>query len=236
MNKSTITNIIAGILVLVGLFIGDQYRQPILNIGLFALSGAITNWLAIYMLFEKIPFLYGSGVIPQRFEDFKRGIHEMIMEQFFTKENFDKFFAGTTSESIDLDPVIDELDMNPSFDAMVGAIEESSFSSMLGMFGGVKVLEGLRKPFVAKMTISIKAIAKSEQFQNSLKSKLGNSLDHADIHEKVEIVVTKRLDELTPRMVKDIIQQMIRAHLGWLVVWGGVFGGVIGAITAYTAL
>ena len=28
--------------------------------------------------------------------------------------------------------------------------------------------------------------------------------------------------------VKDIVQQMIRKHLGWLVVWGCAFGGLIG--------
>jgi len=28
--------------------------------------------------------------------------------------------------------------------------------------------------------------------------------------------------------VKNIIQRMIKEHLGWLVVWGGVFGGLIG--------
>jgi len=233
MNKSTITNLIAGILVIIGIVVNEQFKQPVLNIGLFALSGAITNWLAVHMLFEKIPFLYGSGVIPEHFEDFKIGIHDLIMQQFFTKENFDKFFTGSESETIDLDPIIDEIDMNPSFNAMVEAVEESSFGGMLGMFGGVKVLDGLRTPFIAKMVISIKSIAKSEQFQTSLKSKLGNSLDHAEIHEKVEIVVKKRLDELTPQMVKEIVQDMIRQHLGWLVVWGGVLGGIIGLITAY---
>ena len=30
--------------------------------------------------------------------------------------------------------------------------------------------------------------------------------------------------------VKHIIQDMIRKHLGWLVVWGGVFGGLIGLL------
>jgi len=33
---------------------------------------------------------------------------------------------------------------------------------------------------------------------------------------------------MTPEMVKDIMQEMIRKHLGWLVVWGAVFGGIIG--------
>jgi hypothetical protein len=34
-------------------------------------------------------------------------------------------------------------------------------------------------------------------------------------------------------MVKEIIQTMIRQHLGWLVVWGGVFGGLIGLGTSF---
>jgi hypothetical protein len=34
-------------------------------------------------------------------------------------------------------------------------------------------------------------------------------------------------------MVKEIMQQMIRDHLGWLVVWGGVFGGLIGLVTTF---
>ena len=32
-------------------------------------------------------------------------------------------------------------------------------------------------------------------------------------------------------MVKEIIQKMIKEHLGWLVVWGGVFGAVIGLVS-----
>ncbi|MBT3504282.1 MAG: DUF445 domain-containing protein, partial [Piscirickettsiaceae bacterium] len=57
-----------------------------------------------------------------------------------------------------------------------------------------------------------------------------------DIFQQVEHVVNARLDELTPQMVKDIIQTMIRQHLGWLVVWGGVFGGLIGLLTTQISL
>ena len=51
--------------------------------------------------------------------------------------------------------------------------------------------------------------------------------------EQVNILVQRRLEELTPQMVKEIMQQMIRDHLGWLVVWGGVFGGLIGFVTSW---
>ncbi|MDW2334446.1 DUF445 domain-containing protein, partial [Vibrio sp. 1069] len=33
--------------------------------------------------------------------------------------------------------------------------------------------------------------------------------------------------------VKEMVQRMIKEHLGWLVVWGGVFGGLIGVISTF---
>ena len=50
---------------------------------------------------------------------------------------------------------------------------------------------------------------------------------------KIDIIVTERLEELTPEMVKDIIESMIKNHLGWLIVWGGVFGGIIGLVSSF---
>jgi hypothetical protein len=74
LNKSLATNIISVVISVIGII----FSVPLIkSVGFFALSGAITNWLAIYMLFEKVPFLYGSGVIPERFEDFKL-VHQAI--------------------------------------------------------------------------------------------------------------------------------------------------------------
>ena len=66
------------------------------------------------------------------------------------------------------------------------------------------------------------------EFQKTLHGLVSQYFDSNSIVAKVEEIVQKRLDELTPKMVKDIIQEMIRMHLGWLVVWGGVFGGILG--------
>ena len=30
---------------------------------------------------------------------------------------------------------------------------------------------------------------------------------------------------------KEIVQDMIKEHLGWLVIWGAVFGGLIGLVS-----
>jgi hypothetical protein len=39
----------------------------------------VTNYLAIYMLFEEVPGLYGSGIIPKRFQQIKATLKTMIM-------------------------------------------------------------------------------------------------------------------------------------------------------------
>ena len=59
-------------------------------------------------------------------------------------------------------------------------------------------------------------------------SKTGDKNLTTSLLSQVEQIVDQRLNELTPVQVKNIIQEMIRKHLGWLVVWGGVVGGLIG--------
>ena len=68
-NKSLVTNLASAVLIGVGYALPSQYGQIITTAGYFALSGAITNWLALYMLFERIPYLYGSGVVPLHFQE-----------------------------------------------------------------------------------------------------------------------------------------------------------------------
>jgi len=236
MNKSLLTNIIAAGLVASGFAIDGPLREPVLATGLFALAGGVTNWLAIHMLFEKVPGLYGSGVISARFEDFKLGIHHLVMEQFFSKDNLDRFFTEMVTEDeqhhLDFHEVIDETDLSPAFEGLVTTIMESSFGSMLSMFGGQEALNPLKEPFIIRMKASLNEMAHSDSFQASVRAKLTSTPVSDDIHHQIEHVVSSRLDELTPMMVKEIIQAMIRQHLGWLVVWGGVFGGLIGLMTS----
>ncbi|MDP3331510.1 MAG: hypothetical protein Q8S55_05885 [Methylococcaceae bacterium] len=89
-NKSFVTNFISVLIIAIG-YVCPVQQELVKSIGFFALSGAITNWLAIYMLFEKVPLLYGSGVIPNRFEEFKFSIKQLMMQQFFTVENIEQF-------------------------------------------------------------------------------------------------------------------------------------------------
>mgnify|MGYP001411476732 FL=1 len=225
LNKSLTTNLIA--LAIIGAsFLLPKYSEIMYLTGLFALSGGITNWLAIHMLFEKVPFFYGSGVVPSRFAEFKLGIKRLVMNEFFTPQNIDIFmkqqaevFSGDINDLIDFDRV---------FDGLVDAIEGSSMGSMFAMVGGRKALEPLRQPITLKLQDIINEIQEAEVTKSDDKNRTLSLLN------QVEQIIDQRLDELTPEQVKNIIQDMIRKHLGWLVVWGGAVGGFIGFGVAIT--
>ncbi len=237
MNKNILTNLIAASVFGLGL---ELHNDLMTMVGLFALSGALTNWLAVHMLFEKVPGLVGSGVIPARFEAFKAAIKTLMMEQFFTQDNIDRFVSGSAGGAVkppfQLGPVIEKVDLSPSFDRLVEVIMNSSFGSMLGMFGGADALTPLREPFIVSMKASMVEITEKEDFHQLLQAEIDQPAVMADIRAKVAEIIDARLEELTPQLVKEMVQQMIKEHLGWLVVWGGVFGGVIGLLSAAIVL
>ncbi|MFC3123162.1 DUF445 domain-containing protein [Agaribacter flavus] len=229
MNKSVVTNIVALLVLVLGLYL---QIDVLFVVGVFALAGAITNSLAVHMLFEKVPGLYGSGVIQIKFEQFKLGIRSLVMEQFFSLENIEKLVQAqaASNSSLDLQAVIEDTDLSPAFDSLVSTIKASSFGGMLNMFGGEEALTPLREPFIENLTASVVQISQSDDFKDKLKLAGTHTYDPQAMHKKINALVESRLDELTPAMVKSIIQQMIRSHLGWLVVWGGFFGGLIGLL------
>ena len=235
MNKSNMTNIISLIVTILGYAI---HNDTVFMIGVFAFSGAITNSLAIHMLFEKVPFLYGSGVIESKFSQFKISIHNLIMNQFFTQEHLTRFFqteVNSAKKTIDFEKILNKTDFSPAYESLKESVMQSSFGGMLGMFGGESALEPLREPFTKKLQASIISISASDAFQEVVNEALKSEDLSQDVYEKLSRIVNLRLEELTPKMVKDIIQEMIKEHLGWLVIWGAVFGGIIGLFSAVVA-
>ena len=221
MNKSLITNLVAISIIMIGFVFKDQHSF-ILMTGIFAFSGSITNWIAIHMLFEKVPFLYGSGVILDRFEDIKIGIRNLIIEELFSTEQINKFLLESKDNLSE--NLIHKIDFDRIFQGLVEAIEGSQLGGMLAMVGGRKALEPLKEPIIKKLKIIIEDIV----IENSNKDKNQNFT--SKLINKIENVLDARLAELTPKDIKQIIQKMIRDHLGWLIVWGGFFGGLLGLI------
>ena len=238
MNKSFATNLIALALIIIGYF-SPWYSRQIVSAGIFAFSGALTNWLAVHMLFDKVPFIYGSGVIPMYFEDLKRGIKTLIMEQFFRDENVARFLdqnAEALTGGSRITGLMDMVDYDGAFDSVKAVVLSSGFGGMLRMFGGSDVLEKQRPAFRAAVQDVIREQAARPEFRDSIREKLNDPEVRAEVISRLEGLIEDRLKELTPEMVKDMMQKMIRRHLGWLVIWGGVFGGLIGVGMSFLKL
>ena len=218
MNKSLITNLVSIFIILIGFLYRDDFSFIFL-VGVFALSGSVTNWLAIHMLFEKIPFLYGSGVILDRFEDIKLGIKNLILQELFSVDQIEKFIFDNKGKASG--GIIEKIDFDKVFVGLVESIESSQLGGMLAMIGGRKALEPLKEPFVKKLKVII---------EDFIKENAGNNNSTDELFLKIENILDARLADLSPNDIKTIIQKMIREHLGWLVVWGGFFGGLLGLI------
>lgn len=91
------------------------------------------------------------------------------------------------------------------------------------MMGGESALEPLKTPIINKIKDFIKELSDSNL-------EISNNTESFIL--EVDKIISDKIDKLTPIMVKKIIQDIIKKHLGWLVVWGGVFGGVIGLIAS----
>ena len=227
MDKSLLTNVVSVLLCGGGLLLPGLAGELVLTTGLFAVSGAVTNWMAIYMLFEKVPGFYGSGVIPARFTEFRAGIRTMMMEQFFNADNVGKVMAAATDGKALADTLLPRVDFNRAFDGLTDIILQSSFGTALSMFGGARALQPLREPFVGRMQEFLRSVAEDREVLADI---AGHSTDALLL--RVEGIVDQRLAQMTPELVKQIMQQMIERHLGWLVVWGGVVGALMGLAVA----
>lgn len=231
MNKSLATNLISASIVIAG-YLSPAYGDIILSVGLFSLSGAVTNWVAIHMLFERVPFLYGSGIIPLKFEEFKKGIRSLIMGQFFSQENIQRFLEnqGQGLSGVDLGSLAAHVPLDKVFEKLKEAVVESPLGAMLEMFGGAEAIEPLRESFKTKISEALRDMGDDATVQKTITQLVAKNLTGDSFAGKIEKIVEARLSELTPERVKIIIQNMIKEHLGWLVIWGGVFGGLIGLI------
>ena len=227
MNKSILTNIVALLITLIGI-LNPFENSLLLMIGLFSLSGGITNWIAIHMLFEQVPFVYGSGIIPKNFLIFKQAIKDLVIKEFFSRNNVEVFTSKISEEAII--SISKNINYNNIYEGLTESIESSQLGGMLSMVGGKKALEPLRKPIIIKLETLFKSIIENEKRAN-----FGDEIVDK-VYVRIEKLIDDRLNELSPQDVKKIIQNLIDKHLGWLVIWGGVFGGFIGIISFFVSL
>lgn len=229
-NKSLLINLTSLLLIIFSFFFNFEYSQLLLYTGMFAFSGAITNELAIFMIFNKVPFLYGSGIIEKNFEPFKNSIKEMVMSQFFNKEKLD-FFFEKEFRNINFKPIIKNANFEKITEAIFEEILDSKIGSILSFIGGNSALNKIKPSLERKLKKTAYGIVTSKSFKEQVNNYIEKASFSDDLINKVEALVDDRLNELSPLMIKELVEKLIKSHLSWLVVWGGIFGGLIGFIT-----
>lgn len=65
--------------------LGFVWSDYLITLSLYGLSGTITNVVAIVMIFEKIPYVYGSGIIEDNFDLFKLKLKDVLMSYLFSQ-------------------------------------------------------------------------------------------------------------------------------------------------------
>lgn len=239
-EKGNISNLITFFILVVGVIlrvlVGEDdykstlYARCVLAAGVFGFSGGVTNLLAVRMLFDEIPGVYGSGIIPKQFESIKKAIRAMILDTFFEE----KFLARQVQEKIgilhDQSTVSDALDKAMAVPAFGTALEDKLSMLMTTPIGAMIVAAGATP---ASLVPIVKPIIR--QVGLEVAPRVANSLSNQAIpldkfRDQVDRLIEERLAELTAHRVRMLVEAVMKANLGWLVVWGNVLGSTLGLI------
>ncbi|MEE2658480.1 MAG: DUF445 family protein [Candidatus Latescibacterota bacterium] len=245
-NKGKVSNALSFTLLLVGLTATLQGAEPdaylpplvlsaapwLLTAGLFGFAGGITNWLAVKMLFDRVPLLYGSGVIPNRFREIREKVKSLIMTHFFDEVYLERFFTehgallgGDLKEK--LRDLLTSEEAEEAIEAELERLQQGPFGMMLKM-AGTDILKTMVKDFMEGLI---------DRLGPAMEEKLrGEVLNIPALRGQVDKLLEVKLEELSPEVVKQMMEQVMREHLGWLIVWGNLFGGAIGLVSLALAL
>ena len=229
-EKGNVSNLISFALLVIGL-VGRSIPFPgndwILAAGLFGFAGGVTNWLAVKMLFDKVPLLYGSGVIPGRFREIRETIRDLIMRHFFAEEYLQRFFSAHTDALSDngqlaekVAAILESEEVDAAIERKFAELVQSPIGMMLQMVGPEKI-----KPIVHQFIGGI-----GQEIAPDLAAEFAGNADVAALRGQVDQLLAAKLEELTPETVKQMMEDVIREHLGWLIVWGNLFGATIGLL------
>ncbi|CAD7975336.1 unnamed protein product [Amoebophrya sp. A25] len=245
LNKGDVSNFVTFLIMLLGIFLNMTiYTTPelratnyILAFGLFGFAGGFTNWLAIKMLFEKVCGLPGSGVIPARFKEIRTVVKGTIMKAFFDDEFLNSYLESRGSgllKSMDIGGKVAEFVSAPDFESgLKTKLEEISQTPEGMMLQMVKQMFGgsfdALLPMVRPVLITL-----AKDLGDNIDLRRLVSVDR--VKTEIDLLMTEKLELLTPELVKTLLEEMIRSHLGWLVLWGNIFGGLIGLFSMASGL
>ncbi|XP_063692530.1 uncharacterized protein LOC134824551 isoform X2 [Bolinopsis microptera] len=205
----------------------------LLSIGLFAFSGGFTNWIAIQMLFYKIPLIYGSGVLRRRYKAIRCAMKDMILGTFFQPEFLNKYIPQKLREAAAEADVENKINLFLNTETGQKIIEDKidqiSASPEGQLVESMDINVGTFKPLIKPVIVSFLSDLGPSVLNHLIEPDNG-ALNLDKLRDELNRYMCERMLEVTPQMIQDIMYTVVLQYLGWLIVWGCVFGGVMGVI------
>ena len=191
----------------------DRIIEFLLMVGVGALIGWFTNYLAIKLLFRpyneiNLGLFKLQGLIPKRRHEIAVNIAEVIETELISMKEIGAKLDTDSFEYDDLDEFLDRL-VNEKIKAEL--LEKNPF---LKMFVNDKMLMKI-KDYIKKLILD----NKEELFQLLLKS----------IEKNVDLKghIIEKMDNFSLREIEDIIIRISKRELKHIEILGGILGGII---------
>ncbi|XP_065182980.1 uncharacterized protein LOC135813888 [Sycon ciliatum] len=205
----------------------------VLSFGLFGFAGGFTNWLAIIMLFYRIPLLYGSGVIPNHHREIGQSVKQIILDYIFDSDFINKYIMDKLSEVATTSDVPEKIntllaseEVDIVVDEQLAKLSNLPEGQLLGAVGiKPSALKPMVKPFVLGMGAEVAPLLLEHASRPGKVIKIDRFRDELDTY------MSHRVAMMDERHTTELLERIIRPHLGWLIVWGTVFGSIVGVIS-----
>ena len=191
----------------------DRIAEFLLMIGVGALIGWFTNYLAIRLLFRpyneiNLVIFKLQGLIPKRRHEIALNIAEVIETELISIREIGDKLDTSSFEYGDLDEFLDRL-VKEKIKAEL--LEKNPF---LKMFMNDGILNKMRD-YIKKLILD----NKDELFQLLLKS----------IEKNVDLKghIIEKMDNFSLREIEDIIIKISKKELKHIEILGGILGGII---------
>ncbi|XP_070575839.1 uncharacterized protein [Ptychodera flava] len=208
---------IIGVVLIEALKIHREIPLPVMNflyvfraIGIFGFSGGAANWVAIKLVFYRIPGLIGSGVIPRHYMEIKQRIKSMVIEIFFEQEFLSRYLAEKGDaflSAINLEDQMKETTESGHMDVLIDKQIKMMVTEPEGaMFKMVGMDSTKLKSFVKSLICSI-----SNQITHRLLVSFKNSTHFTAEHirHEVEAMIVTRMENITAKQVIKIVEELV---------------------------
>lgn len=195
LEKGNISLWITFVFMVIGLIVvfddsNPKLGQYLMSFGLFGFAGGFTNWLAVTMLFVRIPGLIGSGVIPVRYVQIRETVKDVIMATFFDPEFLEEYLGSKLKqygENVDTQSQVKGMVESPEFDQKLdsklkdlGGIPE--FAPIMAMGMDPTSLKPMIKPFVADLGMDLAPLLKAKMMDPKVVVDINEVRDQIELY------------------------------------------------------